>query len=287
MKFIKVLRPWQWAKNILILIPALLSKPFSLNNIENAFFAFVLFSIFVSGNYILNDISDIENDKAHPQKKFRPIANGSIDIKTAKIYSIILISLSSFGFYYFFDFAVLYLLIYLLFSILYTNYLKFNFLVNSFAISFFFLIRLFLGGFISEIQISIFLSAYIFFTSFFIAVMKKNSILNTKDIEKNKYLNIVLKENSVLQLSSLSLISLFLSNVALYIWGLENYRATGENNIQYLVLFLVVYSIFTFLLHQSSNNGKLEDFVLGVFKDKKLIAISFLLGISFLTYYFV
>lgn len=287
MKFIKVLRPWQWAKNILVVIPALLNKPFSLINIENAFLGFVLFSVFVSGNYILNDISDIENDKAHPQKKFRPIANGSIDIKTAKIYSIILISLSSTGFYFFFDFAVLYLLIYLLFSILYTNYLKFNFIVNSLAISFFFLIRLFLGGFITEIQISFFLSAYIFFTSFFIAVMKKNSILNTKDIENNKYLNIVLKENSVLQLSSLSLISLFLSNVALYVWGFENYKASGQNNIQYLVLFLVLYFIFTFLLHQSSNNGKLEDFVLGIFKDKKLITTSFLLGISFLIYYFV
>jgi len=287
MKFIKVLRPWQWAKNILVVIPALLNKPFSLINIENAFLGFVLFSVFVSGNYILNDISDIENDKAHPQKKFRPIANGSIDIKTAKIYSIILISLSSTSFYFFFDFAVLYLLIYLLFSILYTNYLKFNFIVNSLAISFFFLIRLFLGGFITEIQISFFLSAYIFFTSFFIAVMKKNSILNTKDIENNKYLNIVLKENSVLQLSSLSLISLFLSNVALYVWGFENYKASGQNNIQYLVLFLVLYFIFTFLLHQSSNNGKLEDFVLGIFKDKKLITTSFLLGISFLIYYFV
>jgi len=287
MKFIKVLRPWQWAKNILVVIPALLNKPFSLINIENAFLGFVLFSVFVSGNYILNDISDIENDKAHPQKKFRPIANGSIDIKTAKIYSIILISLSSTGFYFFFEFAVLYLLIYLLFSILYTNYLKFNFIVNSLAISFFFLIRLFLGGFITEIQISFFLSAYIFFTSFFIAVMKKNSILNTKDIENNKYLNIVLKENSVLQLSSLSLISLFLSNVALYVWGFENYKASGQNNIQYLVLFLVLYFIFTFLLHQSSNNGKLEDFVLGIFKDKKLITTSFLLGISFLIYYFV
>ena len=287
MKFIKVLRPWQWAKNILVVIPALLNKPFSLINIENAFLGFVLFSIFVSGNYILNDISDIENDKAHPQKKFRPIANGSIDIKTAKIYSFVLISLSSIGFYYFFDFAVLYLLIYLIFSILYTNYLKFNFVVNSLAISFFFLIRLFLGGFISEIEISFFLSAYIFFTSFFIAVMKKNSILNTTDIENNKYLNIVLKENSVLQLSTLSLASLFLSNVALYVWGFENYKASGQNSIQYLVLFLVLYFIFTFMLHQSSNNGKLEDFVLGIFKDKKLIATSFLLGISFLIYYFV
>ncbi len=287
MKFIKVLRPWQWAKNILILIPALLNKPFSLHNIENAFLGFALFSIFVSGNYILNDISDIENDKAHPKKKFRPIANGSIDIRTAKTYFIILISLSLSSFYYFFDFAVLYLLIYLVFSILYTNFLKFNFIVNSFAISFFFLIRLFLGGFITEIQISFFLSAYIFFTSFFIAVMKKNSILNTKGIENNRYFNIVLKENSVLQISSLSLISLFLSNVALYVWGYDNYRASEQNNIQYLVLFLVVYSIFTFLLHQSSNNGKLEDFVLGVFKDIKLIAISLLLGISFLIYYFV
>ena len=67
-----------------------------------------------------------------------------------------------------------------MFSILYTNFLKFNFIVNSFAISFFFLIRLFLGGFITEIQISFFLSAYIFFTSFFIAVMKKIQYLTQK-----------------------------------------------------------------------------------------------------------
>ena len=86
--------------------------------------------------------------------------------------------------------------------------------------------------------------------------MKKKFNTNTKGIENNRYFNIVLKENSVLQISSLSLISLFLSNVALYVWGYDNYRASEQNNVQYLVLFLIVYSIlpFCFTNHQIMEN---------------------------------
>ena len=54
------LRPWQWIKNLLIFVPYLLTnKSFDYVLVE-LFFAFLLFSLFVSSTYLLNDIKDRE-----------------------------------------------------------------------------------------------------------------------------------------------------------------------------------------------------------------------------------
>ena len=91
MEYIYILRPWQWVKNLLILVPVILNRSFSFDNIENNLIIFISFSLLASGNYILNDLKDLQNDKLHPKKKFRPIANGKINKNNAKIYSFVLI----------------------------------------------------------------------------------------------------------------------------------------------------------------------------------------------------
>ena len=177
MSYIHILRPWQWIKNLLILIPCLLNKPFSQESFFDSLTIFFVFSLFVSGNYILNDIADIKMDKLHPKKRFRPLPSGKIKLNFAKAYSALLIIPSLLYVNLIDSKLLLYFFLYFLVANLYTHYLKFIFLINSISISTFFLIRLLIGGEVSNVNISIYLSTYIFFSSFFIAVLKKNSII--------------------------------------------------------------------------------------------------------------
>ena len=90
-----------WLKNLLIFIPLI----FSNNLFQSQFYyqliiAFLLFSLSSSFVYILNDIKDIEEDKAHPLKKnIKPLANGSFDIAFAKKSMILLFFLICFLLY--------------------------------------------------------------------------------------------------------------------------------------------------------------------------------------------
>ena len=286
MEYIYILRPWQWVKNLLILVPIILTKPLSLDNLQNNLIIFISFSLLASGNYILNDLQDLQNDKLHPKKKFRPIASGKIDINNAKIYSFLVISSSLALTYLVESKLIIYYFFYLLFAYFYTNYFKYIFLINSFSISTFFLIRLLIGGAVSNIKISIYLAIYIFFTSFFIATLKKNAILNTQGIKKSEYLTLLKKENLTISTDSLSIISLLLSNITLIIWSLNNLTEMTETKFAIMIVFLVFYFLFTLLLHTNSKKGELEDFVLGIIQDRNLVLLLIVLLVSFYYVYF-
>lgn len=79
---IVVLRPHQWSKNALVLLPMLLAPTLpSLTTIGHGLAAFMAFSLCASSGYVLNDILDIEADRAHPTKRKRPFASGALPIK--------------------------------------------------------------------------------------------------------------------------------------------------------------------------------------------------------------
>lgn len=76
---ILAMRPHQWVKNILIFAPLVLSFQFlNIKSITEAVLAFFAFSFTASGLYIINDLLDIEADKAHPTKRNRPFASGRL-----------------------------------------------------------------------------------------------------------------------------------------------------------------------------------------------------------------
>ena len=91
----KEIRVYQWVKNLLIFVPLLLSHTF-LNSdlVIDSIIAFIAFSLCASSVYVINDICDVESDKKHPVKKFRPLAAGLIPISTARIIAVILFSIA-------------------------------------------------------------------------------------------------------------------------------------------------------------------------------------------------
>lgn len=79
--FIKEMRPQQWAKNVLILIPLLTAHRYAEADMALTYLlAFLSFSLCASGVYFMNDLLDIEADRQHKTKCKRPIASGALPI---------------------------------------------------------------------------------------------------------------------------------------------------------------------------------------------------------------
>lgn len=84
--WLKALRVHQWAKNVLIFIPLVLSGLFSdLQAWGAAGLAFAALSLMASGTYLVNDIWDIEDDRRHWSKRNRPLASGRMSLKQAAL----------------------------------------------------------------------------------------------------------------------------------------------------------------------------------------------------------
>ena len=80
---VKALRPHQWAKNVLLFLPAILAHryddPASMLRVT---LAFACFSLCASSVYVTNDLLDLEQDRQHRSKRRRPFASGALDIPT-------------------------------------------------------------------------------------------------------------------------------------------------------------------------------------------------------------
>jgi 4-hydroxybenzoate polyprenyltransferase len=82
--WIRLLRPTHWTKNLFVLMPLLFSgRATEPSSVFDAVRAFVAFCLAASAVYAFNDVQDRENDRAHPVKRFRPVACGSIRMSHA------------------------------------------------------------------------------------------------------------------------------------------------------------------------------------------------------------
>ena len=89
---LKEARPHQWMKNALVFAaPGALGVLNEWEPLWKTTVVFVAFCLTASGTYYWNDIKDVEQDKLHPKKKFRPIASGAIPLTLAKVIGTLLL----------------------------------------------------------------------------------------------------------------------------------------------------------------------------------------------------
>lgn len=80
------MRPRQWVKNVFVLAPLVFAQElFDAPKVLRALAGFACFSLLASAVYLLNDLVDLEADRAHPVKKNRPIASGAVSEVAARI----------------------------------------------------------------------------------------------------------------------------------------------------------------------------------------------------------
>lgn len=85
----------QWLKNVLVFAaPAAAGVLDEWPSVWRALVAFVAFCLAASGTYFLNDVADVEGDRAHPRKRSRPIAAGVVPLGLGRIIGIALLALS-------------------------------------------------------------------------------------------------------------------------------------------------------------------------------------------------
>ncbi len=182
MMIIKAARPLQWLKNVVMFAPLIFSGYLFASDASGmpyaatTAYAMIIFCVLASSVYILNDIIDVEADRAHPFKKGRPVASGAISIPLA-------LSLSLAGIVVVFvlsyplpsTFFKLLILLYLAMQIVYSLWLKHIPIFDVFSIAAAFVIRVYAGAAVATIRLNSWFLLTVLSTSLFIAVCKRQS----------------------------------------------------------------------------------------------------------------
>jgi 4-hydroxybenzoate polyprenyltransferase len=171
---LQAIRPRQWVKNGFVFAPLLFGKLFlNADKVATAALAFALFSAMASTVYLLNDIMDLERDRAHPQKKLRPIASGRLPVAVAAAAALFLGgSALAVSFWRLPSFGVV-LCAYAIINIGYSLGLKHVVIVDIFAIAIGFVLRVFGGAVAIDVEASRWLLTCTIFISLFLAACKR------------------------------------------------------------------------------------------------------------------
>ncbi len=170
---LQAMRPHQWAKNLLIFLPLLLSHSVSGSKLLIALLAFCCFSLTASANYIVNDLLDIESDRRHRQKRFRPFASGDLSAFSGAGLAAALLLLAALDARLLpFSFSG-WLLLYLGMTLAYSTFLKRIPLVDVLILSGLYTLRLLAGSAATGTQISHWLGGFSVFLFFSLAIAKR------------------------------------------------------------------------------------------------------------------
>lgn len=170
---VSAVRPHQWAKNLLIFLPLLLSHALSATRLLDALLAFCCFSLAASSAYIVNDLLDIEADRRHAMKHLRPFARGELSAVTGLALAAGFLLLAFAGAHLLAAAFNRWLLFYLCSTMAYSWYLKRIALVDVVVLSGLYTLRLFAGAAATGTVISQWLAGFSMFLFFSLAVVKR------------------------------------------------------------------------------------------------------------------
>jgi decaprenyl-phosphate phosphoribosyltransferase len=277
---ITLMRVDQYIKNVFIFLPVFFSLQLSNTSlILSSFFAFIAFSMVASAVYIINDLHDIDEDSAHPVKKLRPLASGTI----SKIHAVIIMMvLLLFGILLFLSLslkATLITVFYFFMNIAYTFYLKRIAIIDINIISIGFVLRLFVGSSVTNIILSKWIIIMTFLLALFLALSKRRDdviIFSDTGIKIRKSID-------GYNLEFLDAAMSIMASIVIVAYTI--YTASFNSEYLYLTTFFVILGILRYLkialVHK--NCGSPTRIVYGD-KFMKLILISWIVSFSIILY---
>jgi decaprenyl-phosphate phosphoribosyltransferase len=175
---LRLLRPRQWIKNLAVFAAIVFSGYlFTYEYFFEVFLGFLVFCGLSSAIYIVNDIFDIQKDKLHPFKKYRPLAHGDIPIPIAFILAITLAVVSVYTSFILDPGFFLITLIYLALQLSYSMFLKHIAVIDILALAGGYILRVYAGEIVSGLHISVWLLLTTISLSLFLAIGKRRSEL--------------------------------------------------------------------------------------------------------------
>ena len=172
--WLRMLRAHQWLKNLLLFVPLFAAHEIdNLTSWHSLILAFFSFSICASSVYVINDLVDLESDRAHPRKRFRPLASGLfsvwIGILIAPILFLISLWIGSLVGDQFLNWLVLYIFL----TTAYTWFLKRLILIDCIVLALLYTIRVLAGAAAVGHNLSFWLLAFSVFLFLSLAFVKR------------------------------------------------------------------------------------------------------------------
>ncbi len=261
MKYLKLLRVNQYIKNFFIFLPLFFDlKLMEISLLVKALGSFAAFCLVASSVYILNDMRDIESDKAHPLKCRRPLASGAVSIRTGQGIFIILV-VSGLGVASFLNFNLFLLLsLYFIINIFYSMGLKHIAPLDIFIIALGFLFRLLAGTHyagITDVYPSHWIIIMTFLLALFLAFAKRrDDVLLKKEGKKTRR---AVSGYSLEFINSAMSIMAAVIIVAYILYSVSPAVANhfGSDKLYLTVLFVILgmfrYLQLTFVFNRSGN----------------------------------
>jgi 4-hydroxybenzoate polyprenyltransferase len=215
--------------------------------------AFVAFCFASSGTYIVNDILDVENDRAHPKKRHRPIASGAIPIPVAAGLAVLLFLLA-FGTAWAVRPAFLgALLAYVVLTLSYSLGLKNILLIDVLLLAMGFVVRAIAGAVAIQVEFSNWLVVCTLFLALFLGLSKRRSELALLEGDARDHRQ-VLHQYSIPLLDQLILM---MAGAALITYTIYTCAPDAVDPHLYLTLPFVIYGLarYLYLVHHKTGGG--------------------------------
>jgi len=176
----RALRLHQWLKNLLVLVPVVAAHEIdSAQPLVASFVAFFAFSFTASALYLVNDLGDIEADRAHPGKRNRPLAAGELSPRTAMVLSALLLT-AGLGISALVSGALLGTVsLYAVVSASYSMVFKHREMLDVLVLAGLYTLRIIGGGAATGIPLSFWLLTFSIFVFFGLAVLKRHAELRS------------------------------------------------------------------------------------------------------------
>jgi 4-hydroxybenzoate polyprenyltransferase len=269
MTWIRAARVHQWTKNAVVFaayIFALGDRHTSLPSdaLMRVVIGAALFCLASSAVYLLNDLQDIEKDRAHPEKRTRPLAAGDITSMSAVIASGLLILISIGGAWLLHPQFGMIVCAYLLLQAAYTYLLKQVALVDVFVIAIGFVIRALAGALVLQVPISPWLLLCTLMLALFLALCKRR---HEKTVEEDRTdqsrpslenYNTVVLDQLIAIVSATTIVC-----YSLYTLWPDTVEKFGTTGLGYTIPF-VMFGIFRYidLVYRHDQGGRPEKILL-------------------------
>jgi decaprenyl-phosphate phosphoribosyltransferase len=260
---VRAVRPRQWVKNVLVFTAPLaagrLTEP---GVVLNALLAFVAFCLVSGTVYLINDVRDVEEDRLHPRKRFRPIAAGEITPAAALLLAAVT-GVLGFGLGFYVSAALgLTLTVYLVLQVLYSAFLKHLPVVDLAMVASGFLLRAIAGGVAAGIPLSQWFLLVAAFGSFFMVAGKRYSELKSVGADAGTRRSLLRYSESYLRFAWMLAAVMVLISYSL--WAFEN-RGTGLGGIPWTAISIAPFTLglLQYALEVDTGNaGEPEEVVL-------------------------
>ncbi|MFV0152488.1 UbiA prenyltransferase family protein [Empedobacter falsenii] len=278
--YLKLMRVNQWVKNLFVFLPLFFSgNLFNIDLLIESFYGFLIFSFVASSIYIINDYVDIEKDKKHPEKKNRPLASGKISKQNAFILFLVLLVLTCFLLWTFGTLQVAILVgIYFLMNIAYSFKLKQVAILDVMIIAFGFLLRVFVGGYMTGILVSDWTILLVFDLALILALGKRRGELVNAELE-----GVTRKSLNGYNLNFLNSALAITCTVAVICYMMFILSPETQSKFHHYIIYTFVFVFAAVLryLQQTFVYAKTESPTKLIFKDHFIQLLIVMWGISY------